>query len=41
MKIVISDTPPYLLDLDVPTLPAYKAEDENGNTAWCVWPLLR
>ena len=36
MKIVISDTPPYFLDLDAPTLPAYEALDEDGTATWCV-----
>jgi hypothetical protein len=36
MKIVISDLPPYFLDLDAPTLPAYEM-DVAGITVWWVW----
>lgn len=36
MKIVISDTPPYFLNLDAPTFPAVEAA-EAGRTVWRVW----
>jgi hypothetical protein len=35
-KIVISEQPPYFLDLDAPTLPAKEVEEE-GVRAWIVW----
>ena len=35
-KIVISDHPPYFLDLDAPTLGAKEVE-ENGEKLWLVW----
>jgi hypothetical protein len=35
-KIVISDWPPYLLDLDAPTLPAYAVQVDSF-TVWKVW----
>ena len=34
MRIVISNTPPYSLDLDAPTLPAYETTDSFGRTLW-------
>ena len=35
-KIVISETPPYFLDLDAPTLGAKEVE-EDGVKVWLVW----
>ena len=36
-KIVISDQPPYFLDLDAPTVPAYKwIEPESGTVLWVI-----
>ena len=35
-KIVISETPPYFLDLDAPTLGAKEVE-EHGVKVWLVW----
>ena len=32
MKIVIADAPPYFLDLDAPTLPAYERTGDDGPT---------
>ena len=37
MKIVISDTPPYFLDLDAPTLPAHEHTDDDSQVMWGVW----
>ena len=37
MKIVISDMPPYFLDLDAPTVPAYQHHGEDGRTLWGMW----
>ena len=34
MKIVVSDTLPHFLDLDAPTLPAYKHMDRDERTLW-------
>lgn len=36
MKIVISDSPPYFLDLDAPTLAAEEVAIE-GAIVWRVW----
>ena len=36
MKIVISDTAPYFLDLDAPTLPAYEHRTADGLVVWGV-----
>lgn len=35
-KIVVSEVPPYFLDLDAPTLPAYEAA-HKGSNVWRVW----
>ena len=32
-----SDTAPYFLDLDAPTLPAYEKTDDLGRTLWGIW----
>ncbi len=37
MKLVISNTPPYYLNLDAPTLPAHEHTDATGRTLWRVW----
>ena len=37
MKLLISDTPPYFLDLDAPTLPAEPVTDDDGVEIWRVW----
>ena len=34
MKIVVSDMPPYFLDLDAPTLPAYERACDDGRMLW-------
>ena len=36
MKIVVSETPPYFIDLDAPTLRAYEIEI-GGMKIWRVW----
>jgi len=36
MKIVTSDTPPYFIDLDAPTLPADPVEVDD-RLLWRVW----
>ena len=37
VKIVISDTPPYFLSLDAPTLSAEPVTDDGGLPMWRVW----
>ena len=36
MKILTSDTPPYFIDLEAPTLPADPVE-VDGRSLWRVW----
>ena len=36
MKIVVSDTPPYFLGLNAPTLPAFECK-VDGRILWRVW----
>lgn len=37
MKIVISETPPYFIDLAAPTVPAYEHRADDGLIVWGMW----